>query len=432
MIKQYFKQGWQLIGQNKFYTAVYVLGTGLAITMVMIMAIVYHIRTANIAPESNRNKMLVIDRAVAKKVIGGGQNSWNMSYQTVKECYYPLTTPRVVSAAANSSNLQYVLGNFYATIPGSKDVYASNIYTTDAAFFEIFNYSFIAGKPYSEEEFQSGMHYAILCESLARRLFNSTAVLNKTVLINDVAFTVIGVVKDVSSTLSHAYAELWLPYTAIPAIKDFNEAGGIVGLFTIYILADSPADFPAIKEEVERNRKKYNTSIADWEYVIDDRTILTILQSELNKLDYWADFNTLIIRYGLIAFLFMLVPAVNLSGLTSSRMQERISEIGIRKAFGATKGTLINQILTENLLLTLLGGIVGLITSYLIVYSMRDLFLNNSWEITSNITLSISMLMNMRVFVYAFSACLLLNILSSYIPIWNATRRPIVQSINDK
>lgn len=432
MLKLYLKQGWQLIRQNKFYTAVYILGTALAITMVMVMAIIYHIRTANIAPESNRDRMLVIERGVAKRLNEDGQDSWYISYQTARECYYPLKTPRIVSVAANSSNLQYALGDFYTNIPGSKDVYSSKVYTTDAAFFNIFNYSFITGKPYTEEEFESGIHYTILCESLAKRLFNSTDIVNKSIMINDIEFTVTGVVKDVSPTLSRAYAELWVPYTAIPEVKNFNGGGGIIGLFNTYILADSPADFPAIKKEIEANIKRYNTSIADWEYTINDTTILSILQSEVRKLDYRAGFNEIIIQYSLIAFLFLLVPAVNLSGLTASRMQERISEIGIRKAFGANKGTLVNQMLTENLLLTLLGGIVGLIASYIIIYLMRDLFLGSRWEITPNMTLSISMLINMRVFTYAFGVCLFLNILSSYIPVWNATRRPIVQSINDK
>lgn len=142
MLKIYLKQGWQLIRQNKFYTAVYVLGTALAITMVMIMAIVYHVRTANIAPESNRDRMLVVAQAAARGLDNNGQHNWNMSYQTVKECYYSLKTPQRVAAAVNSANLEYALGNFYTNVPGSEDVFSSSIYTTDAAFFDIFNYSF--------------------------------------------------------------------------------------------------------------------------------------------------------------------------------------------------------------------------------------------------------------------------------------------------
>lgn len=55
MYKVYLKQAWALMGQNRFFTAVYIIGTGLAISMVMAIAVVYHIRTANIAPEVSRD-----------------------------------------------------------------------------------------------------------------------------------------------------------------------------------------------------------------------------------------------------------------------------------------------------------------------------------------------------------------------------------------
>ena len=57
MYKVYLKQAWALMGQNRFFTAVYIIGTGLAISMVMAIAVVYHIRTANIAPEVSRDRM---------------------------------------------------------------------------------------------------------------------------------------------------------------------------------------------------------------------------------------------------------------------------------------------------------------------------------------------------------------------------------------
>ena len=50
-------------------------------------------------------------------------------------------------------------------------------------------------------------------------------------------------------------------------------------------------------------------------------------------------------------------------------MQQRITELGVRKAFGGTKSVLVRQILNENLMLTLLGGVVGLLFSYLAVYA---------------------------------------------------------------
>src|SRR4029079_2215998 len=65
----------------------------------------------------------------------------------------------------------------------------------------------------------------------------------------------------------------------------------------------------------------------------------------------------------LAALLFMLLPTVNLVNLNVSRILERASEIGVRKAFGASSRALVGQFVTENLLLTLVGGALGLLGS---------------------------------------------------------------------
>ncbi len=52
------------------------------------------------------------------------------------------------------------------------------------------------------------------------------------------------------------------------------------------------------------------------------------------------------------ALLFMLLPTVNLVNLNVSRIMERASEIGVRKAFGASSRTLVGQFVVENLVLT--------------------------------------------------------------------------------
>ena len=55
----------------------------------------------------------------------------------------------------------------------------------------------------------------------------------------------------------------------------------------------------------------------------------------------------------------MLLPTVNLININVSRIMERASEIGVRKAFGASSRTLVGQFIVENLILTLVGGAVG-------------------------------------------------------------------------
>ena len=65
---------------------------------------------------------------------------------------------------------------------------------TDAAFWNIFNFRFLSGKPYGEEEVQSGIMDAVVSESVARRLYGTTGVVGRTVEISYVPYTIRAVV----------------------------------------------------------------------------------------------------------------------------------------------------------------------------------------------------------------------------------------------
>lgn len=91
---------------------------------------------------------------------------------------------------------------------------------------------------------------------------------------------------------------------------------------------------------------------------------------------FWSnvapDFGRILLVYGLLFFALLAVPAVSLSGMTGSRIERRLSEMGVRRAFGATRGMLMRQILGENFVFTLLGGVLGLALSCLLVYAGRS------------------------------------------------------------
>jgi putative ABC transport system permease protein len=430
----YLKQAWQLMKQNRFYTVVYLLGTGLAISLVMTMAIVYHIKSDDIAPESNRSRMLISDYGIA--INENSQTSSALSYQTIKACFYSLETPECVSAFTDINSLKYYLGDIYVSYPGSSDKLSVALRCTDADYWKIFRFSFEQGKPYNEEEFQSGFKKAVLSESTARKLFNTTDAEGKKILVNDVEYTVGGVVKDVSPAMCMAFADMWIPFTAISTVCEAQRAGNICGILGAYILAKKSSDFDAIRAELEQKRQQYNASLSEYEYTLGEENPFTQRQVVIKSLGYRThlnNYNEIILRYALVALLFLLVPAVNLSGLTSSRMQERTSEIGIRKAFGASRGTIIHQALTENLFLTLLGGLIGLIISGLIVWGMSGfLILDKYTVIQSHTVVSIGMLLNFTVFFYALCVCVILNLLSSLLPVRSASRKQIMQAINDK
>ena len=113
-------------------------------------------------------------------------------------------------------------------------------------------------------------------------------------------------------------------------------------------------------------------------------------------------------------------------------MESRLDEIGVRKAYGATNGQIISQVLWENLLLTLMGTIIGLILAYVVVIT------GSSWitaffdarinEVTPR-EINADMLLNPTVIICTLALSLLLNISSALLPTVIALKKDIVQSL---
>lgn len=433
MYKVYLKQAMQMLRQNKFFSIIYITGTGLAITMVMILAILYYFRTGNIAPETNRDRMLVIQHGkILNKTEGQGNGSSRLSYPTIKECFYSMQTPEAVTAI-----LPIGEQTEFIQTPGSDEVYNGLVMGTDVAFWKIFQFRFLAGKPYTEEEFTSGIRKAVVSESLARRLFNTSDATGKTFLLNFEEYQVSGVVEDVPSIAQFCYAEMWIPFTNRPSqIQGSKWCDFILGHMQLYILAKKPGDFDAIRREAEENCRRYSANIPQYNFVLNEQPD-TVLRAWL-RTDSFASpkFMKLFIQIFSVIFLLLLVPSINLTGMTASRMKKRMEELGIRKTFGAQNRTLLLQILYENLLLTLLGGLIGLLISYGLIFMLKGWLLGNyDWDgssLTASIDLSPDMLINPAIFGYTLIFCLILNLMSALVPAWRALRRPIVDALNDK
>lgn len=401
MYKVYLKQAMQMLRQNKFFSIIYITGTGLAITMVMILAILYYFRTGNIAPEINRDRMLVIQHGkILNKTEGQGNGSSRLSYPTIKECFFSMQTPEAVTAI-----LPIGEQTEFIQTPGSDEVYNGLVMGTDVAFWKIFQFRFLAGKPYTEEEFTSGIRKAVVSESLARRLFNTSDATGKTFLLNFEEYQVSGVVEDVPSIAQFCYAEMWIPFTNRPSqIQGSKWCDFILGHMQLYILAKKPGDFDAIRREAEENCRRYSANIPQYNFVLNEQPD-TVLRAWL-RTDSFASpkFMKLFIQIFSVIFLLLLVPSINLTGMTASRMKKRMEELGIRKAFGAQNRTLLLQILYENLLLTLLGGLIGLLISYGLIFMLKGWLLGNyDWDgssLTASIDLSPGMLINPAIFGY--------------------------------
>ena len=429
-INLYFKQAWQLMKQNRFFSAVYIIGTGLAISMVMVLAVVYYIRTANIAPEVHRDRMAYIDQV--SYVYNEGNSTWNSSLgiRYVKEVIQTLKTPEAVAITTSPIFQFFQGGEMFASVPGI-DKQPKIIYMgCNPAFWQVYDCRFLYGKPFTESDFESGVRTVVLCRSMARQFFEKEDVIGQTIQLNDVEYRICGVVEDVSGTLEDTYAQAWIPYTSISSMmnESVSEREVTVGKLQANILLRNKKDLPVVQAELDQAIKRYNMTLAEGQIkdAIVRPAVFTIMGVSSSK------------AYGAIALfllLFLLVPALNISGLNASHIQDRMEEIGIRKAFGAPRGTLFMQIFVENLLLMFPGSLAGLLFSYGLVSLYKNILLANSYQFlmagdAETITLSVGMLLNWQVFLSAIVVCLVLNLLSSLVPVRNAIRSDIVNALN--
>lgn len=427
MYKQYLNQSLRLLKENKLLSTISIIGTALAICMIMVIVLVYEVKTAKYEPEVNRDRTLSVRWAgVGYKTHPDWHSNYMLSLKSVKECFYTLKVPETVTGVVPFQ--QKLL-----SIPGGSNRFNASLSYTDASFWKIFKFSFLEGIPYTQAEFESGIKKAVVTESVARRLYGTIDIIGKAIQLNFMPYTICGVVKDVSTFAEAAYAEVWIPYNSVKRANTQFGADGILGDYRCYILARKVGDFEKIKAEVNKNVAIFNSISEDQVLLLRGQPDTQFEQIARRWANDDSKISELVLKYGVIIIVLLLVPAINLSGMTLSRMRERMLEIGVRKAFGATRGELLKQVLYENFILTIMGGGVGLALSYVAIVNMEDWLLGNSSIFLSSATssLKLSMLFHIDVFVYALLFCLLLNLLSAGIPAWKASRATIVNALND-
>jgi putative ABC transport system permease protein len=423
---QTIRQAFTILKQNPLLSTISILGTAFAITMIMAIVITWQTKYADLEPEVNRSRCLYFS---AMHVQGKENKDWNNfgkpSAAFMKECIRPL--PEVEACTAFSTADVALV-----SLTDGNNRLKVDAMSTDPDFWKIFKLQFLDGKSFTEAERGGDMQSVVISASVARKLFGTTEAAGRQMLLNREVVRIIGVVKDISVTAKDAYAQVWSMYHS----NELNVTGwwSYNGNRTIAVLARTPDDFPAIKQGVEKRVKDVNAGLEQRQIDIMEQPDNIVAHVNHVWSNIGPNLPMLYLQYGIALLIILLVPSLNLCGLSNSRMQQRVSELGVRKAFGATDGTLVRQILNENLVLTLIGGVVGLIFSYLAVYAMRTWLFTNSDNIgtAGDFSLSMGALFSPAVFVLAFVFCLLINLLSAGLPAWLATRRTIVDSLNDK
>lgn len=428
MKTNYIKQAWVSLRQQPVVSIVSIIGTALAIFLIMLVVMIDQVKYEPFAPESNRDRWLVQRfGSIGNTEWGDGNSNGPLGFNTIKQTLYRMETPEAVTA--------FVISPETATVSVANQAATdAQLMQTDDGFWRVFDFTVLSGKPFSKEDFDSGLPKAVITKSMARRLFGTTDAVGRDFSINYTPYTVCAVVEDVSNLVSYSYADIWVPFTATG--KDKFSWCGYMGNLSMVMLAKDKSDFPKIREEYDRLFAELDKEAAldGWYFIKRDRPYTQIVQAFTPYANIETDMDAVYRTKFIIFLILLIVPAVNLSSMTHSRLVRRREEIGVRRAFGAKRSEIIGNLFIESLVITFIAGIIGLLLSLVSGLLLGDMIFtpNSSGSVYQVNSITVWHLFHWSTFGLAMLFCFILNLLSATVPTISASRTNIVNALTGK
>ena len=434
---RYIRQVLAMIREERLYSAMYICGTALAIAFTMLIAEVYYVKTANIAPEVNRSKTYYLERMRNRNWKENSNDSVpivvEITQEMFRDVFQKMQTPECVTAEVST----WMLGDWYMKLADGIHDRSIVFKLTEPNYFRFFQFHFTEGAPFTQDDFDNERRMVVITEEIREQLFGKgERGVGKTVRVENRDYHICGVVETPSMLAEECCADIWFPYSADCLLSDRGINYHTQGLSLSFSVA--PNKFNAFKQEMREVEARYNAMHKE-----TDLDMLDNLDSYYNNV--WRStaemFNTYASQknwewYVVVAiFMLLFVPALNLSGMVVSRMERRLPEMAIRKAFGAKQRTLLWQVMMENLTLTLIGGFIGLFLAWLALYAWRDWVFYMFFSFTNHglygrvPILQGEMFFAPTIFLIGLLICCILNLLAATLPAWLSLRKPIVESM---
>ncbi|SDJ68194.1 putative ABC transport system permease protein [Lachnospiraceae bacterium G41] len=220
------------------------------------------------------------------------------------------------------------------------------------------------GRYFTEEECDRGDNVAVISEEGAQAFFGSTDVVGQTIMVDlygyQLDYRIIGVRKakdsvimNMANMMNGTSIKLEVPYMHF--VNATGETWPIEGIYSMLISSDSPDINETLKRIVSILEARHDVRGEDC-FTIDS------FDSYMEKINQVIGYVTLFV--GFVSAISLLVGGIGVMNIMLVSVTERTSEIGIRKALGARTGSIMTQFLAEAGMITLVGGVIGVIAGY--------------------------------------------------------------------
>mgnify|MGYP004442773175 FL=1 len=243
----------------------------------------------------------------------------------------------------------YTAGSYVA-------IYQSKNWTTSVSgvnynFQDVNNWNMEEGRFISEKNVQNRERIAVVGQTVVKNLFAGEDPVGKEIRVQNIPFRVIGVLESKGNgTMGNDQDDaIFIPYTTA-----MERVEGVDYLRMVYVVAKDESGIDRLQSDIE-NLLRVRHGIKDPEL---DNFNIQNMKSIMETMEQTT--GTLTLFLGAVAAISLVVGGIGIMNIMLVSVTERTREIGIRKALGATYNVIVTQFLIEAVVISLMGGIIGI------------------------------------------------------------------------
>jgi putative ABC transport system permease protein len=297
-------------------------------------------------------------------VLPGAQSSGGIRQAAGTSSSLTYEDAKAIDSASQLTSVQDVSPEFQSRsqVSAGKNNTNTQVLGVTSAYATVHNISVASGSFISENDNSNLSKVAVIGPQAAEDLFGTTDAVGQTIRITKIAFRIVGV------TQSKGGSGFQNPDDAIyiPLLTAQKQVFGENTLSTISVSAKSAEVMTQAQNEVGyfllARHKLTDPTQADFSILSQSDLLGTVSQVT-------GTFTTLLAG---IAAISLLVGGIGIMNIMLVTVTERIREIGLRKALGAHKSAIVSQFLVEAVLLTFIGGLLGMLFGILVSYALTS------------------------------------------------------------
>lgn len=345
MYKESFLMAWASLIANKMRSILTMLGIIIGVAAVIALVSIGNGVKQDIQNSiSSLGSNLLMVMPGAPRTPGVRPSAGSMKSLKVSD-YEAISKLDGVKAASPMTNGSYVV------------IYQNKNWTTSVSgvsynYLDVNNWSMKSGRFLSEKNVQNRERVAVVGKTVVKNLFGDEDPVGAEIRVKNIPFRIIGVL---NSKGSGAMGNDQDDMVIIPYTTAMERVEGVDYLRMIYVVGKDESGIDRLQSDIE-NLLRVRHGIKDTN--LDDFNIQN-MNSIMETMEETT--GTLTLFLGAVAAISLVVGGIGIMNIMLVSVTERTREIGIRKALGATYSVIVTQFLIEAVVISLMGGIIGII-----------------------------------------------------------------------